>query len=187
MKTAWAAALAVALAACEPLPPELDSRRILVEDSFVAWVNHLRAGNADASFRGLSDANKSQWLFELLRREDPVAHQWRLKLEGRARTDVDLWLNYFKDKNDGRPEKLSAELLDSPGVLAVWRATFEDQKDAVKTQMSNLRVLDVYTDDAAASVIVRNVVGQTEMYQLVFERGGWKVDHHRGQVKEAPR
>lgn len=189
MRTFWAASLAVALglAACEDLPPDMDSRKIQVEDAFVAWVNHLVKGNADAAFRGLSEANKSHWLFELLRREDRTAHAWRLKLDGRSRTDVDLWLSYFKDKSDGRPERLSTELLDSPGVQEVWRVTFEEQKDAVRTQMSNLRVLEVYAEDAAASVIVRNVVGKTEMYQLVYERGGWKVDHHREQVREVPR
>jgi hypothetical protein len=187
MRTVWAAALAVALAACEELPPDTDAQKLQVEDAFVAWVNQLVKGNADAAYRGLSEANKSQWLFDLLKRGDRTANAWRLKLEGRARTDIDLWLNYFKDKSDGRPERLPTEVLDSEGVLAVWRTTFEEQKDPIKVQMAKLRILEIYTDDAAASVIVRNVVGKTEMYQMVFERGGWKVDHHRGQVQEAPR
>lgn len=187
MKTAWAAALAVALAACEELPEDTDSRKLVIEDAFMAWVNHLVKGNGDAAFRGLSEANKSQWLFDLLRREDRAAHAWRTQLQGRTRTDIDLWLNYFKDKSGARVEKLPTELLDSEGVLNVWRQTFEEQKDAVKVQMARIRVLEIYMDDAAASVIIRNVVGKTEMYQLVFERGGWKVDHHRGQVNESPR
>ena len=179
--------LAVALVACEELPPERSPEQIRVEDAFMAWVNHLVKGNSDAAYRGLSEQNKSQWLFALLRGEDRAAHAWRLKLEGRTRTDVDLWLNYFKDKRDGRVEKLPTSLLDDPGVLDVWRTTFESQKEVIRIQMSRLQISEIFTDAAAASIIVRNIEGKTEMYQMVFERGGWKVDHHRQSVQEIPR
>jgi hypothetical protein len=179
--------LAVALVACEELPPERSPEQIRVEDAFIGWVTHLVKGNAEAAYRGLSEQNKSQWLFDLLRGEDRSAHAWRLKLEGRTRTDVDLWLNYFKDKRDGRVEKLPTSLLDDPGVLDVWRVTFESQKDVIRLQMSRLQISEIFTDAAAASIIVRNLEGKTEMYQMVFERNGWKIDHHRQTVREVPR
>lgn len=181
-------ALAAGLAACEELPPERDHSQIQVEDAFMAYVNHLVKGNADAAFRGLSESNKSQWIFERLRAEDRAAHQWRLKLEGRTRTDVDLWYNYFKGKNDGlRVDKLATSVLDSPGVLDLWRGTFEEEKENLKIQMSRLQIAEVFTDGAGASVIVRNLEGKTEMYQMIVERGGWKVDHHKETVREIPR
>jgi hypothetical protein len=187
VKHVGAIVLALGLAACEELPPERDSKQIQVEDAFLAWVNHLIKGNADAAYRGLSESYKSQWLFTLLRREDRAAHAWRLKLEGRARTDVDLWWSYFRDKNDGRVEKLSTALLDSPGVLELWRNSFEEDKEAVKLQMSRLQIAEVFADPAGASIVVRNIEGKTEMYQLIVERGGWKVDHHRDSVQDSQR
>ncbi|HEX7900439.1 MAG TPA: hypothetical protein VF950_21905 [Planctomycetota bacterium] len=179
--------LALALVACEELPPERTPEQIRVEDAFMAWVNHLAKGNADAAYRGLSEQNKSQWMFDLLRAEDRAAHAWRLTLEGRTRTDVDLWLNYFKDKRDGRVEKLPTALLDDPGVLNVWRSTFEAQKEIIRIQMSRLTISEVFAEAAAASIIVRNIEGKSEMYQMIFERNGWKVDHHRQTVAEVPR
>ena len=187
MRTSLAAALAFALAACEELPPERDSRQIDVEDAFIGWVNHLVKGNADAAYRGLSEANKSNWLFDLLRRGDRTANAWLRKLEGRTRTDVDLWFNYFKDKKDNRVEKLPTSLLDHPTVLDLWRTTFEEQKEAVRIQMSNIQISEVFAEAAAASIVVRNIQGKTEMYQMIFERAGWKIDHHRQSVQEVPR
>jgi hypothetical protein len=186
MKVAWAG-LAVALVACEELPPERTPEQIRVEDSFMAWVNHLAKGHADAAYQGLSELNKSQWLFGLLKAEDRAAHAWRLKLQGRTRTDVDLWYNYFKDKKDGRVDKLPTALLDDPAVLDLWRTTFEEQKEAIRIQMSKIQISEVFAEAAAASIIVRNIEGKAEMYQMVFERADWKIDHHRNSVQEIPR
>jgi len=179
--------LAVALVACEEFPPERTAAQIGVEDAFLTWVDHLTKGDADAAYRGLSEQNKSQWVFRLLKAEDRAAHAWRLKLEGRTRTDVDLWLNYFKDKTNVRVEKLPSSLLDDPGLLEVWRTTFESQKDIIRIQMSKIQISEVFAEPAVASITVRNIEGKIEMYEMVFERAGWKINHHMSDVREVPR
>jgi hypothetical protein len=179
VKTAWAAALFITLAACEDLPPERTVGQHQVEDAFNTWLDALVAGDAVTSFRMLSDGNKSQWLFDLLKGEDRAAHAWRLKLEGKPRTDVDLWYTYFKDKPNDRVERLSTSVLDSPAVLALWKETFDGQKEGIRQEMSRMKVTDVFADGAAATVTVVNAIGKPEMFQLIIERGGWKVDHHK--------
>ena len=179
--------LAVALVACEDLPPERTAAQIGVEDAFLTWVEHLTKGNTDAAYQGLSEQNKSQWLFDLLRAEDRAAHAWRLKLEGGTRTDVDLWFNYFKEKRDVRVERLPTALLDDPSVRELWRSTFDSQKEAIQIQMSKIQISEVFAEVAAASIIIRNMQGKSEMYQMIYERSGWKIDHHRQAMQEVPR
>lgn len=188
MKRFAAALTAVALCACDALPPERTPDQTVVEDAFMDWVDALVVGNATAAYLGLSELNKSQWLFDLLRGEDRGAHDWRLKLDAQTRTDVDLWYNYFKDKAaDLRVQKLGSSVLDSPEILALWRRTFDGQKESIRLQMSKVQVTEVYTDGAAASLTVRNILGKTEIYELIFERGGWKINHHRAAVEPANR
>lgn len=179
MRTAWAVAVLAVLAGCEDLPAERTPAQQEVEDAFQDWLDALTGGDAATAFRMLTDGNKSQWLFDLLKGEDRAAHTWRLKLEGQARTDVDLWYNYFKDRGSDRVSPLSTAILDSPGVFAVWKETFDSQREAIRLEMSRLRVSTIYTDGAAATVTVLNAINKAEMYQMVIERGGWRIDHHK--------
>ena len=94
MKTVWAVALLAVAAGCEDLPPERTPVEQAAEDSFRDWLDALIAGDAATSWALLSEGNKTQWLFDLLKAEDRAAHAWRLKLEGRTRTILGsgMWL-----------------------------------------------------------------------------------------------
>ncbi len=179
MRTAGAAALLLVLAACEDLPPEATPEELRVEDAFHAWLDALSSGDAATSWRMLSEGNRSQWLFDLLRAEDRTAHAWRLKLPGQTRTDVDLWYNFHKDRKLDRVAKLPSTLLDDPSLYAVWKATFDAQKESIRQEMSKIKVTKVYADGPNATVTVLNAVSKLEMFQLIIERGGWKIDHHK--------
>ena len=179
MRTAWALIAVAALAGCEDLPAERTPAEQQVEDAFQDWLDALIDGDATTSFRMLSDGNKSQWLFDLLKGEDRTAHAWRLKLEPQVRTDVDLWYNYFKDKKADRVDRLPSTLLDTPGVFAVWKATFDGQRENIRLEMSRIKVTSIYTDGGGATVTILNAINKSEMYQMIIERGGWKIDHHK--------
>lgn len=187
MRTAGAAALLLALAACEDLPPEATPEEMRVEDAFHAWLDALAAGDAATSWRLLSEGNRSQWLFDLLQAEDRTAHAWRLKLQGQTRTDVDLWYSFHKDRKIDRVARLPTSLLDDPSVYAVWKTTFDAQRENIRQEMSKIKVTKVYTDGSNATVTVLNAVSKPEMFQLVIERGGWKIDHHKEGVSPRTR
>jgi hypothetical protein len=179
VKTAWALAAFAVLAGCEDLPPERTPEAQQVEDAFRDWLDALIDGDAATAFRMLTDGNKSQWLFDLLKAEDRAAHAWRLKLEDKVRTDVDLWYNYFKDRKADRVNPLPTPLLDSPGVFAVWKETFDSQRENIRLEMSRVKVTSVYADGGGATVTVLNAINKSEMYQMIIERGGWRIDHHK--------
>jgi len=49
----------------------------------------------------------------------------------------------------------------------------------IRAQMSRLQIAQVYGEDSGVTVAVKNGVNSTELYGLVFERDGWKIDGHR--------
>jgi hypothetical protein len=57
----------------------------------------------------------------------------------------------------------------------------------VRQEFSTLKVAEVYADDTGASIAVRTTVGTTELYQLIPEGAGWKIDHHRSSIRPLPR
>jgi hypothetical protein len=50
--------------------------------------------------------------------------------------------------------------------------------------MSRLQIAQVYGDDSGVTVAVRNGVGATELYGMIYERDGWKIDAHRQPLSQ---
>jgi hypothetical protein len=173
----------LASAACEDLPPDRTFETAEVRLAFEGWTRTIQKGDAPAVFAGMSLAFRSQWLFDLLKGGEARAHAWRRSLTGEARTGVDLWYNFHKDKDVPRVPTLDGALLNSPAVVAVWRDIFAESADEMKRQMSKLQISEVYQDGGGVTVLVKNVVGETEMYEMVAEGGGWKINHHRRALR----
>ncbi|HLY74153.1 MAG TPA: hypothetical protein VKU80_08550 [Planctomycetota bacterium] len=150
-------------------------------ETFEKWVRACVDGDALKVFRGMSDGYKSGWLYDRLGESDSAARRWRGDLTGQARTDLDLWLGVAKKHEDGREEPLPSSVLEHPTLAALFRELFKRDYESggIPTQMSRLQIAKVYGDDSGVTVAVKNGVGSTELYGMVFERDGWKVDAHR--------
>lgn len=172
---------------CADLPSEPGAESQVAQEAFEEWLDSLIRGDGDAAWAGLSDGNRSQWIFDRLRDGDVPAHDWRKAWTGEARTQLDLWYFYHRDRTDPRVRTLPSGVLEAPATRALWARYFNDSLPEVKRQMTKLEITQVYAEGGGASVTARNLFGKTEMYQLVFERGGWKVDHHRESVRQVPR
>lgn len=181
----WAGLLASA--GCADLPSEPTAESQQAQEAFEDWLDALVRGDATAAWAGLSEGNRSQWLFDRLRDGDAPAHDWRKAFTGEPRTQVDLWYFFHRDRNDPRVRTLPLGMLNHPSTLALWARYFNDSLPSVKRQMERLEITQVYADGAMVTVLARNLVGKTEMYQLVYEAGDWRVDHHREAVKQVPR
>jgi len=156
-------------------PKQTDVARKSIED----WARAASAGDADKTLAMLSDARKSEWLFERLEENDPIARRWRGELTGAPRTDLDLWWGLAHRSGSGR-EPLRATVLAHPTFAQLFREYFMQSAVAIKNQLSKLEVTNIYGDDTGITVVVRCGAGApTELYGMVYERDGWKIDTYR--------
>ena len=154
--------------------------------TFQDWAKSAAAGDAEKTFAMFSDARKSEWLFERLEENDALTRRWRGELTGTARTELDLWWGVAHRTGNGR-EPLRSTVLAHPSFLQLFREFFMQSAGAIKTQMSKLEVTSVYGDDTGITVAVKCGAGApTELYGLVYERDGWKIDTYR-QPLSAPK
>jgi hypothetical protein len=158
--------------------PETKDTTVEAVKAFENWVRACVAGDGDTVFRGMSDGFKSGWLFDRLTEADPLARRWRGDLTGTARTDLDLWLGLAKKRNDGRQEPLPQTVLAHPSLLALFKDYFASE-GRLRSEMSRTAIGQAFADDTGVTVVVKNGAGSTELYGLIAERDGWKVDAHR--------
>lgn len=152
-----------------------DSARI----AFETWVKAAVSGDAIRTFAMLSDGNKSGWLFDRIEEGDASARRWRSELTGTPRTDLDLWLGVARKRGGGRDEPLPSSVLLDRSLQDLFVEFFMRTQEGIRVQMSRLQIAQVYGDDSGVTVAVRNGVGATELYGMVYERDGWKIDAHR--------
>jgi hypothetical protein len=148
--------------------------------SFDAWAQAARSGDAEKTLAGFSDAKKSEWLYQLLEDNDPIARRWRGELTGTPRTQLDLWWGVSHKRGNGRDEILNAGVLYHPSFAKMFREYFMQTANSIRDQFSRLEIAQVYGDDSGITVAVKCVAGApTELYGLVYERDGWKIDTYR--------
>lgn len=151
----------------------------LARKTFEEWAKAAVTGDAEKTLAGFSDSKKSEWLFERLEENDPIARRWRGELTGVARTDLDLWWGIAHKSGSGR-EPLRTTVLDHPTFIKLFREYFVQTAGAIKLQFSKLEIANVYGDDTGITVAVRCGQGApTELYGLIYERDGWKIDTYR--------
>jgi hypothetical protein len=170
------AALLLLTASCSSAPP---SQNEVARKSFEEWAKAAIAGDAEKTLAGFSDARKSEWLFERLEENDAIARRWRGELTGPARTDLDLWWGLAHKSGNGR-EPLRATVLDHPSFAKLFREYFMQTLQTIKAQLSRLEISNIYGDETGITVSVKSGPGApTELYGLIYERDGWKIDTYR--------
>jgi hypothetical protein len=172
------ALLLFALPGCAGGPPSVEEAALA---EFKAWVAASAEGKAEESFQGLSDSYASEWLFEMSAGNDRIFRDWRGGLTGTVRTDLDIWIEHCKKTRarTGRADRAPGTVLQHPALVALWKSYFAVNAKAVALQMSRLEVLKAYGDDTGVTIAVRGVSQKTELYGLVYDRGGWKIDNYR--------
>lgn len=161
-----------------------ESRSRSAREAFENWVRGAVAGDAVKTFAMLSDGNKSGWLFDRLEEGDASARRWRAELTGTVRTELDLWLGVARQRESGRDEPLPSSVLLHPSLGELFTEYFVRTAGGIKVQMSRLQIAQIYGDDSGVTVAVRNGVGATELYGMIYERDGWKIDAHRQPLSQ---
>jgi hypothetical protein len=169
-------ALGAIIPSCSPTTVD---RSAAAQEFFEDWVRACVKGDAPKVFHGMSDAYKSGWLFDRFEESDPATRRWRGELTGTARTDLDLWLGVSKQKGSGRESVLPPSVILDPSLTALFKEMFMKDLGGIQLQMSRIAIAKVYADDSGVTVAVKNGLNSTELYGLVYERDGWKIDAHR--------
>jgi len=161
-----------------------EARTKSAREAFETWVRAAVEGNAEKTFAMLSDGNKSGWLFDRLEEGDVPARRWRSELTGTARTELDLWWGVARNRDSGRDEPLPSSVLMHPSLAQLFKEYFVRTQEGIRVQMSRVQIAQIYGDDSGVTVAVRNGVGATELYGMIYERDGWKIDAHRQPLSQ---
>ena len=128
----------------------------------------------------MSGSMRSQWVYERLNEKDTAAVIWKTKLQGSARTDLELWFpEAAKDLSRGRVTALPTTVLVEPSLNVLLMGYLKDAQADLARDFRDLHVQNVSSDELGVSVLIRNRMGEPEIYSMVIEEGQWKVDGHR--------
>lgn len=178
-------ALFALLAACEGYPDQNEMQQEDAQASFEHWLDLLVAGKMAEAVQMMTQSYKSQWTYDRLAEGDPAALEWRTKLKGNARTDIDLWHGEAeKATAKGRVPTLPRTVLADPSLNALLVGYLKDAALEVRYEFTRVKIVKVSADELGVSILVHSSRGEPEMYQLVIEGGMWKLDHHK---KKEPR
>ena len=150
-------------------------------EAFESYIQAAVEGDPVKTFTLLSDTFKSEWVFQRLEVGDGPARRWRGELQGQARTDLDLWWEYCKKHRENRPraDRLPVSVLAHPSLPALWNEYFQADRNAYRVRFSGMQVMEVYPGDGGVTLTARNGEGRTEMFGLIAETEGWKIDNHK--------
>lgn len=175
---AWIPALLV-LAACEPFPDQADKDNE-GKEAFEYWRNLIVAGRMSEAVQMTSSSLRSQWIYDRLTEGDHLAMEWRVRLQGNPRTDLDLWMTQAaSDRSRGRVSTLPGSVLSDPAFVPVLINYMKEAQGDLVRDFRELRTLNASIDENGVSVLTRNRRGDPEIYAMVLEGGVWKVDGHR--------
>jgi hypothetical protein len=178
------AALVALQPSCEPFPED-DRQFEGAREAFERWKEAMIAGRVSDCVQLTTLSLRSQWLYDRLAEGDRAALEWKARMDGGARPDLDLWFSEAgKDTSRGRVTTLPARVLADPSLMALLVGYLRDAQRDVAQDFKTQKVIQLSADDRGVSILVRSQRNEPEIYQLVSEEGFWKVDGHR---KRAPR
>ncbi len=173
------------LASCEPFPNEADAQQEDAKIAFERWKDFMIAGKVRECLEMMTLSLRSQWVYDRMNEGDHTALMWKTRLQGGARTDLDLWYSQAGlDTTRGRVTTLPGSVLADPSLTPLLLGYLQDAQPEIARDFKQLKVTQVSTDQMGVTVVIRNRANEPEIYGMVDEGGSWKVDGHR---KRAPR
>jgi len=170
------AVLLALTASCSGGPQVTEGARKAFED----WAKAAASGDAEKTLAGFSDAKKSDWLYDRLTENDPLAKLWRGDLTGEARTQLDLWWGNSLKHGNGRDEPLRDIVLTHPSFVQLFRQYFIREAKSIQTGLARAEVTTTYGDSTGVTVLVKSGPGApVEYYGMIFEGNGWKIDAYK--------
>ncbi len=185
----WTLVLAVVVAGCMPQSnlrppesPEEERAREAARKMFAQWNESLAKGDAQATYVGMSCALRSDWLWRRMQdKVDSITPPHMDKLDADALLVLGKWssINEGHTKRTGsRATRLPESFLTSQWLFELYAAHFESVKAFAIGQAKMRKVVETYADQSGVTIITDSA-GHKELYELIVEGDGFKVNMSR--------
>lgn len=174
------------LAGCSVTPPTPKPNR-----AFEKFRQGVIDGDFDTVFNLMSPSLKSQWVYgiyvtrpranggnQTLRQ---IQDEYTPKLSKTQYTELEAWLRANR-LNQGSPlvSPLPDLLLSDKWTYDLLKEYFLLTHKHLKHEFAMMEVMNqARPDEGRASLIIKNLKDQQEIYELVEAEDGWKVNYHR--------
>jgi len=159
-------------------------------DSFESWRQAIVRGDFQTMYGQMSPTFRSHWIF-LIFLPDPktgeysdLAKEYYKKLGDGQVKEFEAWLTHSKNAYPltRRVSELSDTILSSAWTFELLERYFRLVHPHIKVEFGAMEISEGGEPDTAENLftlIVRNIRGSTELYELVLLEGKWKVHYHR--------
>jgi len=155
---------------------ERDAQRVS-RDAFEKWNEANKRLDAETSWRGMTRSLRQTWLWGRLRDNTDQDTQLHLKrLDAEERKILDKWYEAHEKWQPQRAEMLPESILNGRWLFNLYRQTMERARGDIQTQAEARRVLEVYVGLDGGVTILTDTLGVRELYDMMFEGDGWKVN-----------
>ncbi|MHC4605454.1 MAG: hypothetical protein ACYTAF_00775 [Planctomycetota bacterium] len=158
-------------------PRERDAREV-----FEQWRKAFVEGRWDGVYAGMSLRMKTLWLWGMHGIGDEglkkAMEGHRRKLPKELRDEYDDWRGRNVIRKEERVEILPVSILQGAWLKDLLSEHFTRRKKPLAEEFRQVKILQVFADESGVSVLIENYRKDQELYSLVEDPGGWKVDGH---------
>lgn len=155
-----------------------DIRHPEIRDAFGTWQAAFVQGNFATIYALITDQCKSEWLFKMYYPRTVMGEQCYKKLPDLLIPHFDPWLREsitFANIHP-RPPLLSDKILTSKWLYDTLKSSYDLHKENLKVEFQNMRLEGISKDGNDATIRVKNVKNEPELYTCTQLDGKWKID-----------
>jgi len=177
----------VSLVACGFHSQQMSADSPALRPVFTEWQTAIVDGDFNYVFERTSATMKARWLYGIFTPVEtkdglefnPVAKDTIKKLPPMIATDFENWLrvNRLNQSAEMSVGPLPSNIMSNPWLRETLKAHFDKQQPLLKHEFQGKEFREGYIDGDAATILVKNIRGDSEMYEVVREDDTWKMNH----------
>lgn len=177
----------VSLVACGHRSQQMSADSQMLRPVFTDWQAAIVENKFDYIFDHTSATMKARWVYTIftpLEFKDglefgPIAKEMIKKLPKELTPDFENWfrVNRLNQTAESMVGPLPSTIMSHAWLRDLLRRHFEQQQPTLKHEFSGKEFRDGYVDGDAATIFVKNIRGDSEMYEVVREDEIWKMNH----------
>ena len=151
-----------------------------VRAAFENWRTSVLENNYDIFFWRMTPRMRTLYLWHMIQGGNTDLFRNRMpELSEGDRTDFETWLGINATRDEDKVDLLPISILRGTWLKGMIHDHFKIIQQDLAFELAQVRVVQIYTEGAGSTVIVRNIRNKNEWYSMVFDGEGWKIDGHR--------
>jgi hypothetical protein len=156
--------------------------------SFDAWRRAIVRGDFRAVFEHMSPTFRSHWVFLIFTPDQAtgdhtdIAKDAYRALDQRHLKEFDAWLEHAKNAYPAtrRVPELPDTILSQRWTYELLERYFRLVHPHIKVEFAAMEVPEgPEPEENLITLIVKNIRGASELYELILHEGQWRVHYHR--------